>query len=145
MDPNTVSPEQMEIVAGSGAALLGGIVFAVLAICVVIYLVWALCVAIIAKKLGMSFGTSLLMAILPIANMILLLQMAKKPLWWVILILIPLTSAAFLVITWESIAEKMGKPAAWGAYIMLIPFVNVIYFFMLTFADEPKAVPAPAK
>jgi len=59
--------------------------------------------------------------------------------------LIPLTSAAFLVITWESIAEKMGKPAAWGAYIMLIPFVNVIYFFMLTFADEPKAVPAPAK
>ena len=140
MEP-TMSPEQMQM-AGGILAFLGWFFFIIVLMCVIGYLIWALCVAIIAKKLGMSFGTSLLMAIIPIANLVLLAQMAKKPIWWILLMLFPLTSLAIYVVVWEVIAERMGKPSAWGTFIMLIPVANIVYFFMLTFADEPKAVPA---
>ena len=136
---STMTPEQMQMVGGGILAFLGWFFIIIVLMCVVGYLIWALCVAIIAKKLGMPFGTSLLMAIIPIANLVLLAQMAKKPIWWILLMLFPITSLAIYVIVWEVIAGRMGKPAEWGTYIMLIPVANLVYFFMLVFADAPAA------
>ena len=122
----------MAAIVGLGIFLVVFLVFSVIG---------GLCVANIAKKLGMSFWTSFIMAIIPIANMVLLAQMAKKPLWWVILMLIPFVNIIILILVWMAIAERMGKPSWWGVMIILVPIANIVFFLMLTFADDPKAVP----
>ena len=138
MEPTQINPEQMQAALGM-ATLIGGII--ILGVFLVFYLVGCLCVANIAKKLGMSFWNSFIMAIIPIANMVLLAQMAKKPLWWVILMLIPIVNLIIFIIVWMAIAENMGKPSWWGV-MLIVPLIGLIFFLMLVFADVPKAVPA---
>jgi len=133
--PMEMTPDQAAAVGGI-VALISGIFLLVF---LVFYILGCLCVANIAKKLGMSFGLSFIMALIPIANMVLLAQMAKKPIWWVILMLIPLVNLIIFIIIWMAIAENMGKPSWWGVIITLVPVVGLIFFLMLTFAPAPAA------
>jgi hypothetical protein len=138
MESTTMTPEQMQMMGGGILAVLGGIFLLVI---LVFSVIGGLCVANIAKKLGMSFWTSFIMAIIPIANMVLLAQMARKPIWWIVLMLIPLVNIVIFIIVWMAIAENMGKPSWWGV-MLFIPIVGLVFFLMLVFADAPKAVPA---
>jgi len=122
-------------------AAIGGIV---LIFCLVAYLFFALCMAMIAKKVGKPFGTSFIMAIIPIANMILFLQIAKKPLWWVILLFIPIVSFVVGILVWMAIAERLGRPSWWGVVILLVPVVNLVLFLMLAFGKVPAKIKATA-
>lgn len=131
-----MNPEQMQAAMGM-AVLLGLGIF--LVIFLVLNTLGSLCVANIAKKLGMSFWGSFVMAFIPVANMVLLAQMAKKPIWWIVLMLIPIVNIAIFIIVWMAIAERMGKPSWWGVMITLVPIANIIFFLMLTFADAPVA------
>lgn len=106
-----------------------------------LYLFFAFVLAKIAEKIGMVFKSSLILALIPIANLILLLQMALKPMWWIVLLLIPYVNILFFAIVWGAIAKRRGKPGWWGV-LMLIPFVNFIMMLMLAF--EGKAVQQPA-
>lgn len=108
----------------------------------VFYLFFALCMAMIAKKVGKPFGTSFIMAIIPIANMILFLQIAKKPLWWVILLFIPIVSFVIGILVWMAIAERLGRPSWWGIVILLVPGVNLVLFLMLAFGKVPTKTTA---
>lgn len=124
-----MTPEQMEQmnqVMGAGIGI-GGLI-----VCLIAYLFFGLCLAKIAQKTGKPFGTSFIMAIIPIANIILLLQVAGKPLWWIILFLIPLVNIVIAVMVWMAIAEKRGRPGFWGI-LMLVPVVNVVLLLMLAF------------
>ena len=96
------------------------------------YIFMAFCMAKMATKLGMSFGGSFVMALIPLLNVILLLQMANKPLWWVLLFFVPLVNLVISVVMWMAIAERRGKPGWWGV-VMLLPGVNLIFFLMLAF------------
>ena len=48
-------------------------------------------------------------AIVPIYNVIVLLQIAGKPLWWIILFLIPLVNIIMAIFVGIAIARKFGK------------------------------------
>ncbi|MBI5778517.1 MAG: hypothetical protein HZA49_03565 [Planctomycetes bacterium] len=133
--PMEMTPDQAAAVGGI-VALISGVLLLVF---LVAYILGSLCVANIAKKLGMSFGLSFIMAIIPIVNYVLMAQMAKKPLWWVILMLIPFVNIIVLILVWMAIAENMGKPSWWGVIIILVPIVNLVFFLMLTFAPAPVA------
>jgi len=110
----------------------------------VFYVFWAICLAMIAKKTGREFGTSLIMALIPIANVILILQIAGKPWWWLFLFLIPIVNIVLMIIVWMKIAEARGKPGWWGIVMMLVPIVNLVLFFILAFGKENAAPAAPS-
>jgi hypothetical protein len=71
---------------------------------------------------------------IPIVNLFLLLAVAKKPLWWFFLLMIPFVNVVIVILIWMSIAETLGKPSWWGI-LTLIPLVGFIVPGYLAFAD----------
>jgi len=106
---------------------------------VVFYLFFAYCLARLAKKFGMPMGTAFIWAVIPIANIFLLLKLGAKPMWWFILLLIPIVNIVIAIMIWMSICEKLGKPGWWGIVIGLVPFVNIILFLILVFGKPDTA------
>lgn len=107
----------------------------------VVYVFWAYCMARIAVRLGMPMGKAFIWAIIPIANVFLLLKLAAKPMWWFILFLIPIVNLVMMILVWMSLCERLGKPSWWGVVIALVPIVNIIMFLILAFE---KGQPRPA-
>ena len=79
-------------------------------------------------------------AIIPIYNLVVLLEIAGKPAWWVILFLIPFVNLIMLIIVSLAVAKKFGKGAGYG---LGLAFLGVIFYPMLGFGDsryDPNAV-----
>jgi hypothetical protein len=74
------------------------------------------------------------LAWIPIANLFLLLSVAKKPLWWFLLFLIPLVNLIILIMVWMAVAEARHKPNWWGI-LLIVPVVNVVVPGYLAWAD----------
>jgi hypothetical protein len=74
------------------------------------------------------------LAWIPIANLFLLLSVAKKPLWWFLLFLIPLVNLIILIMVWMAVAEARHKPNWWGI-LLIVPVVNIIVPGYLAWAD----------
>lgn len=79
-------------------------------------------------------------AIIPIYNLIVLLQIVKKPLWWVILLFIPLVNFVFGIIILDALSRSFGKRTGFTLGLIFLPF---IFFPILGFGDaiymEPPA------
>src|SRR5690349_6678024 len=92
------------------AAGLFGLLFGAVGLCfaVAVYVYISYCLMVIAKKTGRT--TDLRMAWVPIAQIVLMCQIAKKPVWWVLLFLVPCVNIVIAVIIWMGIAEARGKP-----------------------------------
>lgn len=126
MTPEQMQQLQMDPAMGAGLGI--GILIVYLAM----YVFFAFCLAKIAEKLGRPFGQSFIMAIIPIANLVLLLQLAGKPIWWIVLLLIPFVNIIALVLIFMAICEKRGRPA-WQGILMLVPVANLVILLMLAF------------
>jgi hypothetical protein len=72
-------------------------------------------------------------AIVPIYNMFVLLQIVNKPIWWIVLLLIPLVNIAILIMVSIALAEKFGKGGGFAIGMVFLPFV---FYPMLGFGDE---------
>lgn len=70
--------------------------------------------------------------LIPIYNIILLLEIAEKPLWWIILYLIPLVNIVVAILISIEIATKFGKGAGFG---LGLAFLGFIFFPILGFGD----------
>ncbi|MEZ5163256.1 MAG: DUF5684 domain-containing protein [Fimbriimonadaceae bacterium] len=75
------------------------------------------------------------MGFVPILNVVAMVKLANKPMWWVILCFIPCVNIVAGIIIWMAIAERRGKPS-WMGLLMLVPCVNFIIPFYLAFAGE---------
>jgi Family of unknown function (DUF5684) len=62
-------------------------------------------------------------AIIPIYNIIVLLQIANKPLWWIILFFIPIVSIVMLILVSIAVAKNFGKGAGFGVGLALLGFI----------------------
>jgi len=91
-----------------------------------------LCVVMIAAmwKVFTKAGKPGWAAIIPIYNVIVLLDIAGKPAWWIVLYLIPLVNFVMLILTYVALAEKFGKG---GGFAMGLVFLGVIFFPILGF------------
>jgi len=98
---------------------------------IALYSYLALSVQIIARK---SETPNDWFAWIPIANMFLLLAVAKKPLWWFFLLMIPFVNVVIVILIWMGIAETLGKSSWWGI-LTLIPLVGFIVPGYLAFSD----------
>ena len=110
-----------------GAGFLGFFLIILLAV----YVYTALALQTIAQKTNTENGW---LAWIPIANVILMLNIARKPIWWIVLCLIPLVSIVMFILIWMGIAEARNKPNWWGIMV-IVPFMNIIMPGYLAWSD----------
>ena len=71
-------------------------------------------------------------AIIPIYNLIVLLEIAGRPLWWFLLMLIPLVNFVVFIIVAVDVARKFGKGVGFAIGMLILPF---IFYPMLAWGD----------
>jgi hypothetical protein len=64
-------------------------------------------------------------SIIPIYNAYVLCEIAGKPGWWVVLMLIPFVNLIIGIIVMIGLAEKFGKGAGFGIGLILLGFVFI--------------------
>jgi hypothetical protein len=97
----------------------------------VVYVYMALAIQAIADK---THTENSWLAWIPIANLILLLNIAGKPIWWIILCLIPVVNIIMFIIIWMAVAEARQKPG-WLGVLMIVPLANFIVPGYLAWAE----------
>ncbi|MEA2162419.1 MAG: hypothetical protein QOK37_546 [Thermoanaerobaculia bacterium] len=96
------------------------------------YLVVILLIIISLWKIFVKAGKPGWAAIIPIYNLIVILEIAGKPIWWFILMLIPFVNIIVLIIVYIAFARNFGKGAGFAIGMLILPF---IFFPMLAFGD----------
>ncbi len=71
-------------------------------------------------------------SIIPIYNIYILLKIAKKPGWWLILYLIPIINFIIRIVVDINIARNFGKGVGFGLGLFFLPF---IFYPILGFSD----------
>jgi hypothetical protein len=71
-------------------------------------------------------------AIIPIYNFIVLLKIAGKPLWWIILLFIPFVNLIILILVYVALARNFGKGAGFAIGLLLLP---IIFFPLMAWGD----------
>lgn len=82
-------------------------------------------------------------AIVPVLNVVLFLKIAKRPMWWLILFLLPLVNIVVLIVATMAICERFGLNKWWGLIAVISPF-NLVLYLYLAFADRPMPAAASA-
>jgi uncharacterized membrane protein YoaK (UPF0700 family) len=82
------------------------------------------------------------MAIIPILNVFVLIRIAGKPAWWIILFLIPVVNFIIGIILNVSLAEKFGKGLGFALGMIFLPFIfiPILGFGSATYQDAPPKV-----
>jgi hypothetical protein len=70
--------------------------------------------------------------IVPIYNLIVMLKIAGKPLWWIIMFIIPGVNVVFLVWMTNMISKSFGKDEGFTVGLVLLGF---IFYPILGFGD----------
>lgn len=111
---------------------VAGSIFMIALVCgAAVYIYMALALQTIAVKTNTANPW---LAWVPIANAILMLQIAKKPLWWIILFVIPIVNIVIVIMVWMGVAEARQKPNWWGI-LAIVPVVNVVVPGYLAWSD----------
>ena len=106
-------------------------VLIILLLCVAFYAYFAICLQTIANKTSTENAW---WGWVPILNILLMLNIAQKPLWWILLVLIPFVNIVITILVWMAIAEARSKPNWWGI-LMILPLLNVVVPGYLAFSD----------
>jgi hypothetical protein len=101
----------------TGAAAGAGIVV------MIIYLVIVVLMIVSLWKIFVKAGKPGWGAIIPIYNLILYLEIVGKPLWWIILCLIPFVNIVILIILALELAKKFGKTVGFAIGLIILPII----------------------
>lgn len=71
-------------------------------------------------------------AIVPIYNIIVLFQIAGKPVWWLVLLFIPVVNIVIMILAWVSIAKAFGKGTGFAIGLVLL---SPVFIPLLGFGD----------
>lgn len=113
------------------AAVFSTLIFFILGLALVAYLYMALALQTIATK---TATPNAWLAWIPIANILLMLAVAKKPMWWFVLFLVPVANIVVAIIVWMGIAKARNKPD-WLGIMMIVPVANLVVPGYLAWAD----------
>ena len=117
---------------GPAQPLIAGAALAYILVCALAaYIYVALALQTIATK---TMTANAWLAWIPIANVILMLNVAKKPLWWFLLFLIPVVNVVVSIMVWMAVAEARQKPNWWGI-LTIVPVVNLFVPGYLAWSD----------
>ncbi|WP_230467769.1 DUF5684 domain-containing protein [Lujinxingia vulgaris] len=116
----------IEDLIGSGVAMV------ILLISLVISLALLLVMAVSMWKIFTKAGQPGWMSLIPVLNVIILVQITGKEMWWVILLFVPIANLVATVIISLALAEAFGKDALWGLGLIFLP---MIFLPMLAFGN----------
>lgn len=71
-------------------------------------------------------------AIIPIYNIFVLLKIAGKPMWWIVLFFIPFVNFIVAIVAMVAVARNFGKGTGFG---LGLTFLGFIFFPMLAWGD----------
>lgn len=80
-------------------------------------------------------------AIVPIYNVYVLLKVAGRPGWWLVLFLVPLVNVVVQFIVVLDVAKSFGKGAGYAIGLYFLPFV---FYPLLAFGEDDYRGPAAA-
>lgn len=69
-------------------------------------------------------------AIVPIYNIIVLLEIVGKPLWWIVLFFVPIINVIAMVLVYLELAKRFGQDVPFAIGLILLP---VIFMGILAF------------
>lgn len=117
---------------GSGAAAAGAAAFIFLIFAVVFGAIFLVVIASL-WKVFVKAGKPGWAAIVPIYNLIVLLDIVDKPVWYIVLILIPGVGPLVLTILINlELAKKFGKEMGFAIGLIILP---IVFLPMLAFGD----------
>jgi len=118
-------------VDAAGLAMLAGFGMVYLLIFLVTYLYFAVVLMVLAKKTNTENAW---WAWIPVLNLLLFLNVARKPLWWILLLFIPLVNIVVAILVWMEIAKLRGKPD-WIGILVIVPVIGPFVPAYLAFID----------
>ncbi len=118
-----VLQDQPELPAAAVGAGIGVMVFGLAVAVALIASVWTVFTK--AGKPGWA-------ALVPIYNLVVLLEIVGKPIWWVALMLIPLVNFVVGAIVSVELAQRFGKGAGFGIGLLLL---SPIFYPILAWGD----------
>ena len=71
-------------------------------------------------------------SIVPIYNIIIYIKIIKKPMWWIIMFLIPVLNYVFLIWSVNLLSKRFGKDVGFTIGLLLLGFV---FYPILAFGD----------
>lgn len=119
--------------SSSGAAAAGVIIYLVVVFAIVIIEIAGL------WKMFEKANEPGWYAIIPILNIIIMLKLVGREVWWLILFLIPCVNIIAAIIVYMDLAKSYGKSAAYGLGMVILPF---IFFPMLGFGEAQYVGPS---
>jgi hypothetical protein len=78
-------------------------------------------------------------AIVPIYNLIVLMEIVGKPAWWVILMLIPCVNIVIMCIVYIELAKAFGQSTGFGIGLILL---SIVFLPILAFGSSTYVGPA---
>lgn len=116
-------------------ALAGGLIFTILYLGLII-----VAIAGIWKTFSKA-GKPGWASIIPIYNVVVLLEIVGKPIWWILLLFIPFVNFLIAILIALDVARVFGRGAGFGLGIAFLPF---IFYPILGFGSARYRGPAAA-
>jgi hypothetical protein len=77
-------------------------------------------------------------SLIPIYNMIVLIQIVRKPVWWILLYFIPGVNIVIAVLIMHDLAKAFGKDILFTIGLFILP---IIFYPILAFGDATYTAP----
>jgi uncharacterized protein DUF5684 len=77
-------------------------------------------------------------AIIPFYNLYVLLQIVKRPGWWLLLFLVPIANLIVSIVVYNDLAKAFGKDVGYTLLLLFLPFIG---FPMLGFGSAKYTAP----
>lgn len=120
-DEMEMEPEAISALGLAAAALIGLISFA-----------FAILMVVSMWKIFTKAGKPGWASLIPIYNLIVCLEIGRKPMWWIFLFLIPFANLVAAFVLLQGLAEAFGKGTGFTLGLIFLPF---IFFPLLAFGD----------
>ena len=131
----------MENYDASSAGAVAGLMAIIGALIIPFIIIWV--VMVIAHwKIYEKAGKPGWAAIVPIYNIIVLLEIVGKPTWWILLFLVPCVNIVFLVWTTNLLSKSFGQSEGFTVGLLLL---GIIFYPMLGFGNYQYVGPAGAE
>ena len=62
-------------------------------------------------------------SLVPVYNLVVMVEIVGRPLWWVAMFFIPVANIVFGVMLYLDLAKAYGKDSGWGILLILFPIV----------------------
>ena len=127
------------LIAAKGGGIVGGFLFFLIYMAVIVIVIasqWKIFVK--AGKPGWA-------CLIPIYNVIVLLEIVRKPLWWIVLFFVPFVNFVIAIMITLELAKMFGQGMGFAVGMILLPFIfyPILGFGSAQYAGGGMSMPRP--